>query len=150
MRKKLIITLVIFIDILALGLLLSGKICAQENSYKLPPKAAGGKMRGRVGAGMRLTPEQKEKIKAIREKYNAKMEVLNFDIQKIRYDLMDELRKPEPDRAVIDVKMDKIMVLQRQKYKLIMDEFFEVRNILNAQQANFFINRIIMRMMSEK
>lgn len=136
---------------LALVLLFTGAAKAQTDE-PAPPGPGGEPSEAqvdRINNMLRLTGDQKKKMQEIRFKYSAKMEDITFSLQRKRFELAEILRQNDPDRKKIDAKVDQLMNLEKQRHRLILDEYFEIRKILNKRQNSFFLRRIIRAMMKQ-
>jgi Spy/CpxP family protein refolding chaperone len=109
-----------------------------------------GKGKGKFGKFPILSPEQKEKIKLIRDKFEDLTGDVQFDLKKKRFELADELQKAEPDRKKIDAKINEMLGMERKHYKLIIDEYFEIKKVLTPQQSQIFLRRFVRSMMKER
>lgn len=140
--KKISAVIITIGVVLTLAILLIG---AGSKVYSGEEAAADSSSR-RMGKITDLTDEQKEQIKEIKKKYSLKIDNLKFEIKKKRFDMAEELRKENPDRNKLDNLIDQIVENQRKLQKLILDEYFEIRQILNPSQRKFY-NHLIIRML---
>ncbi len=99
---------------------------------------------------LRLTDEQRDKVQAIRMRFEEKMEDVRFELRKQRFELAYLLRQGEEDRNKIDAKIDEILVLEKKRHKMILDEYFEMKKILTPQQNRIFLRHMIRAMMRER
>lgn len=121
-----------------------GMALAQE---KKPVAKADDKKRDDFNNRLQLNEEQKAKMKEIHDKFGEYLEDIKFALGKKRFELADELRKDDPDRKKIDALVQDISTLETKRQKLFIDEFFEIRAALNAEQKKFYIRRFIRQMM---
>jgi Spy/CpxP family protein refolding chaperone len=96
---------------------------------------------------LKLTPQQSEQLKVIRSKYQDRQEDLLFTIREKKMDLVKGLREAQPDRKSINRKLDDILKLEGDRQRLIVDEFFEVRQILTPDQIKIFTRKAMRTMM---
>lgn len=99
---------------------------------------------------MKLTEDQKKKMMGIRQRYSSKIDDISFDLLETRITMAKELKKDEPDREAINKLIKKTSVLEERKMMLIIDEFFEVKKILTAEQKDFYMRRFIKQMTRTK
>jgi len=90
---------------------------------------------------MKFTEDQKQKLKSIKQKYGNKLEDLHFKTLKKRIELVEEIRKDNPDRKKVDKIVGELINIGTQKQKIIIDEFFEIRNILTPEQKKMYVRR---------
>jgi Spy/CpxP family protein refolding chaperone len=106
---------------------------------------------GRPGAGgqwdLKLTPQQSEQLKTIRSRYEDRQQDLLFNAREKKMELMKCLREAQPDKSKINKKLDEIVKLEGSRQRLIVDEFFEVRQILTPDQVKIFTRKAMRAMM---
>jgi Spy/CpxP family protein refolding chaperone len=101
-------------------------------------------------ADMKLTPEQQDKLKKIRDAYMDRTEEMQLQIKEKRFEMMKLFRDQEPDRKKIYAKIDEIYKLECDRQRLMVDEFFEVRQVLTPEQARVFRIKTYRAMMKMK
>jgi Spy/CpxP family protein refolding chaperone len=99
---------------------------------------------------MRLTEAQRQKMQDIRSRYEDKMEDLQFDIKKRRFDLADYLRQPDSKKEVVEKKIDELVEQEKRMQKLVISEYFEIKGILTPEQKKFFLKRLVRSMLKEQ
>jgi Spy/CpxP family protein refolding chaperone len=147
----------IYLVLLTLIVVLSGLINPPQAFSQTKGNHPGGRLlrRGQgqpPGPGhehLQLSPEQKEKIQAIRNKYSGLLDDVVIEIRKARLEMVTEMKKDNPDRAQIETKLKKVMTLQEKRHQIILDEYFEIRSVLTPEQNRFFVRRFIRSMMRE-
>ena len=114
-------------------------VLAQDN----PPASKKKKVRqkSKHQDRMKFTEEQKQKLKSIKQKYGNKLEDLHFKTLKKRIELVEEIRKDNPDRKKVDKIVGELNNIWTQKQKIIIYEFFEIRNILTPEQKKLYVRR---------
>lgn len=90
-----------------------------------------------------FTPDQLEKLKAIKMKFDDKREGLMIKVQIKKLELAELLRQDEPDQKKIEAKLDEINAIEGQLHKTMIAEYFEIRKVLTPQQRRFFVRKII-------
>jgi periplasmic protein CpxP/Spy len=81
-----------------------------------------------------LTPEQKDKLKALREDARAKQAGLADDLRNAKSALQKELDSPSPDRKRADNLVASVNKLQSQILAARVDQVFAMRAILTPEQ----------------
>ncbi|MCL5037571.1 MAG: periplasmic heavy metal sensor [Chloroflexi bacterium] len=119
-----------------------------------PPGEEMGPPPGMPGAAsdknfLKLNAKQEAAIKKIRDKYLIRREDLSLDIQSSRIGLIKLLRNDPPDKKAITAKIDELLQLERKRNLLLLDEYYEIRKILDPVQARLF-TRILIREMNSK
>ncbi|MCD6310718.1 MAG: periplasmic heavy metal sensor [Candidatus Eremiobacteraeota bacterium] len=133
--------------------ILPGLIFAQKPPGEIAPPAmerpGAKKFFNRDRDYLKLSPEQEAAIRKIREKYLIKREDIFLDIQVARLEMIKLLRKEPPDKSAIKKKIEELISLEKKRNFLLLDEFYEIRKNLDANQARLF-TRILIREMSRK
>lgn len=99
---------------------------------------------------MKLTDEQKEKLKKIKQKYGDNLEDLQFKTMKKRIELVEEIRKENPARKKVDKIVQGIVQIEARKQKIIINQFFEIRKILNPDQRKMYVRRFVRQLLKMK
>ncbi|MCD4785469.1 MAG: periplasmic heavy metal sensor [Candidatus Eremiobacteraeota bacterium] len=99
---------------------------------------------------MKFTDEQKEKLKKIKQKYGDNLEDLQFKTMKKRIELVEEIRKENPDRKKVDKIVQGIVQIEARKQKIIINQFFEIRKILNPDQRKMYVRRFVRQLLKMK
>jgi len=81
-----------------------------------------------------LTPEQKDKLKALREELRSKQDTLRNDLRVAKVALQKELESANPDRKKSDNLVASIDKLQTQMLVSRVDQIFSMRAILTPEQ----------------
>jgi Spy/CpxP family protein refolding chaperone len=89
---------------------------------------------GKALERIQLTEEQKVQVQKIRSRYEWQIEDIRISSHKARLQMADYLREENPARKKVDEQLNRIMDLERQRQKILLDEFFETREILNPEQ----------------
>jgi Spy/CpxP family protein refolding chaperone len=110
--------------------------------------------KGRRGMGDKfgefgLTPEQRGSLKVIRQKYEDKRGDILFSMKEKKLELVRLIRESKPDKKKIEKKLQEITALEGERQKLLLDEFFEVREVLTPEQAQRFTNMTIKHLLKE-
>ncbi|MFH0801829.1 MAG: periplasmic heavy metal sensor [bacterium] len=98
---------------------------------------------------LNLTEEQKLRVQKIHSRYEWLMEDVRISSQKARIQMADFLREEIPDRNKVGKQLNRIMALEHQQQKILLDEFFETRKVLNPEQQRhltLMAIRMILRM----
>jgi len=132
------------------GNLLSQGITPDETSSEQPPPLPPGgnenRFREKFFEKIKLTDAQRAKFMEIRMKYEDMAEDIVLDLQKARLQMVELLRSDNPDRKKIDQSLNQILYLEKKRQKLLVDEYFETRNILNPEQRRQ-LARMMVRML---
>lgn len=99
-----------------------------------PPPPHMGHPGGKALERIQLTEEQKVQVQKIRSRYEWQIEDIRISSHKARLQMADYLREENPARKKVDEQLHRIMDLERQRQKILLDEFFETREILNPEQ----------------
>jgi len=111
-----------------------------------PMRGEGGNSSG--GAqDLKLTPQQQEKLKRIRDSFVDRQEEIMLRIREKRLEMLKLFKDPEPDRKKIDASIDEIVRLEGARQHLMVDEFFEVRKLLTPEQARLFTRKTLRAML---
>jgi len=114
-----------------------------------PPPPPGEPPGGGPLERLNLTEEQKLQVQKIHSRYEWLMEDVRISSQKARIQMADFLREENPDRNKIGKQLNRIMVLEHRQQKILLDEFFETRKVLNPEQQRqltLMATRMILRM----
>lgn len=95
----------------------------------------------------RLTDEQKKHIIDICQKYSDEFEEIRFTVAKKKFELAQELRKEDPDRKAIDEILQALSSQESRKQKLVIDEFFDIKQVLNKNQQVLYTRRFTRQLM---
>lgn len=95
---------------------------------------------------LKLTQEQKSKMQEIHQGYSDQIEDIQLGIMKKRLELAEELKKDEPDRKKIEAIITGMLQLEEKKQRIIIDEFFAIRNLLTPDQRKIYVRRFIRQM----
>jgi periplasmic protein CpxP/Spy len=137
--------LILMLAIVALSILLLSSPAFSQGKGSLRP----GERIKRSHDQLNLSAEQKERIRVIRNKYSDLLDDVIIEIRQARLQMMGEMRKDNPDRARIEAKLKKVMELQEKRHKIILDEFFEIRELLTPEQRKLFARRMTRGMMRD-
>jgi|GEM_PF-1428350 len=122
---------------LLFSLLAAAPAGAQEQGEHMGPPAKNSKMESEMAAGEKaagVTPEQRDKMKALREEFRGKQKVLMEQIKAKREALRQDLDSPAPDRAKVSALAKEINDLQGQAATNRIDQVFKVRAIITPEQ----------------
>mgnify|MGYP000268167936 CR=1 FL=1 len=89
-------------------------------------------------------------LKEIIAKFEEKRDDLFLKMQLKKLELVQLLKEEPPQKKKLQAKIDEIIELERDRQKLMIDEFFAVRKILKPQQAKHFTRRLIKLILREK
>ena len=81
-----------------------------------------------------LSPEQKDKLKALRDDMRSKQNNLRNDLRVAKLALQQELESINPDRKKADNLVESINKLQTQMLALRVDQVFSMHAILTPEQ----------------
>lgn len=138
-RKSLFRSSILLLTMLIFAaFVIAAPICAQKESEATPrPTLSPGGEKGEQ-RGMKLTSEQKEKLRNIRKIFEDKQDDVNFSIREKKMELAKLFREASPDRKKLEGKLNEIIELERTRQRLYLDEFFQVREILTPEQVKIF------------
>jgi Spy/CpxP family protein refolding chaperone len=128
----------------------TGTVYGQGGPLRNGKQGEPGSLRGpeaRSETEMGLTPEQQEKLKNIRTRYEEKAEDIQFEIRSKKIEMVKLLRAPSPERKMIDQKLEELLKLEGARQRLYVDEYFEVRKLLTPEQARIFTRKTIRAIM---
>lgn len=99
---------------------------------------------------LNLTPQQSTALKAIRSRYEGRRQDLQLRLQGRRLELAKLLRQDDPEKAAVKAKLDEILALERERQQLFLDEIFEAKGELNAEQWGPFRQRVLRHLLQER
>ena len=137
--------------LLALLILFSIVTCisAQEEKIRNDNAHEGRqKIRGEAGE-MKLTTQQSDLLKKIREKYEWKREDIVYKMKEKKIEMVRLLREDTPDRKQIEKKLEEVAKLEGERQKLFLDEYFEVRTVLSPEQVKIFTRKTVRALMRD-
>jgi len=89
-----------------------------------------------------LSPEQKEKIQILEDKYNHTCEALCQEMNVRRMRLSQEIMKPEFDPHTADALVEEISRFQGQMERETIRHILQVKNVLSPRQQRVFLSGI--------
>lgn len=99
---------------------------------------------------LRLTPNQTQGLRAIRDRFEARRQDLTLRLGQRRLELANMLRNDAGDKASVKSKLQEIMEIERERQDLFVDEYFEARQLLKPQQWNLYRRRVLRHLLNER
>lgn len=96
-----------------------------------------------------LTPQQRDSLRVIRRKFEEKRGDILFSMKEKKLELIKLIRESKPDKKKIEKKLAEITALEGARQQLLLDEFFEVREVLTPEQGQRFTNMTIKHLLKE-
>lgn len=143
LRKYLIIVMISFFFLLDFSMAFSAEEKPQSDVNQDTQMLMKRRFAEKLDQNMGLNKEQYEKLKKIRNKYEDKREDLMLEVREKKMDMIKLLKESEIDRKKVDSKLEEMLHIERERQKLFLDEFFEVRDILTPDQIRMFTRRIV-------
>jgi len=131
MRTKLGLALV---ALLVIGTVATAVSQPMKDRGKMPRAAGPEQGRGWMGITPPLTPEQTEKISALRIDHQKETIDLRADLQKKRLDLRTLMMAAEPDQKKINAVIEEMGALRTQLQKQRVSHWLKVQKILTPEQ----------------
>lgn len=98
----------------------------------------------------RLTPAQRQALRGIRDRYEGRRQDVQLRLQTRRLELAQMLRQDGADKPVLKAKLDEILELEKQRQHLFLDEIFEAKTQLSAEQWGPFRQRVLRHLLEER
>ncbi|MBF0122651.1 MAG: periplasmic heavy metal sensor [Candidatus Omnitrophica bacterium] len=98
-----------------------------------------------VGTKLGLTPEQRDKLAALQERFTAELRVIGDTLKTKRVGLKEALAVVSPDRKKVDSLVGEINQLNSQELTKRIDQAFAVNALLTPQQ-----NQNLQKLLSEQ
>lgn len=92
---------------------------------------------------LNLSSSQRSQLETVHKRYADKKKQLRDQIATRRQDVAQQLVSDTPDRATIERTLNDIVVLEGQRQKLMIDEFFDVLQILKPDQQKIFRDHVM-------
>lgn len=137
MKKRVIylIIAVTLINLTVLGTIIYQRLLSTEECSR--QKLRGAKFK-QVKRGLALTKTQIERFEEIRYEFHTKVDTLNWTLEEINQQLLQEIWQPRPDNARIDTMLNRISRLQRASQHLVIRHFYQFKEVLTAEQWQRF------------
>lgn len=97
--------------------------------------------------GLGLTPQQVKAIHAIRCTYAARRHKVEKRLKQKKVELLELLQSPSVQRDEVNDKLSEIMELELERQHLYVNEMFDCRSQMNADQWSTFRQRVIKAML---
>jgi len=91
-----------------------------------------------------LSPKEKSAMRSIREKYQDQRDEINLSMEEKKLELVKLLKQDPPNKPLIKQKINELIILEKARQDLMVDEFFEVRSHLSPTQATRFTRKLIL------
>lgn len=91
---------------------------------------------------LKLTDEQREKIRAIREASKRDIMILRHEVQLAILDIQQEYKKDKSDGAKINSYIDKLSDAQKKLMKLRSAQMLKMKEVLTPEQFKQLLNKI--------
>jgi Spy/CpxP family protein refolding chaperone len=89
---------------------------------------------------LKLTPDQEEKLQAMRESSKRELFSMRNDLKTTVWDIQDEFKKDTVDKAKINSLTDKMADIEKKLIKTRTEHMFKVKEILTPEQFKKLIN----------
>ena len=137
----------IMVAVMIVALLVAAGLAMAQDSEKTPgvgmgygPHSGGGHWGGHgLWKSLNLTPEQAEKMKALRKGFFEQTLPLRNDLMSKKFELKALWLKPDPDEERILAKQKEISALKAQLGEIAIKNRLEMRQILTPEQQAKFI-----------
>jgi len=144
MKKKVFIYFVLIITIINLSSL--GVILYQRSKISfLPKEVKGQKVFEQVKREVQLTPAQIEQFQTLRTVFHSKLDSLSSNVEQKNKLLAAEIKKDNPDTALISQLVKDIGAMQTESQYLVIHHFFSIKEILTGEQKEKFFNIVLQR-----
>jgi uncharacterized membrane protein len=97
----------------------------------------------------RLSAAQRQALRGIRQRYEGRRQDVQLRLQTRRLELAQMLRQDGADKPALQNKLDEILELEKQRQHLFLDEIFEAKTQLSAEQWGPFRQRVLRHLLED-
>ena len=98
---------------------------------------------------LRLSPRQSRALRQIRSRFEGQLQDLQMRLEGRRLELAQMVRSDGADKASVKAKLDEIINLERERQQIFVDQLFEAKGQLSAQQWGPFRQRVLRHLLQE-
>lgn len=99
---------------------------------------------------MRLSPRQARALRQIRSRFEGRLQDLQMKLEGRRLELAQMIRSDSVDKASVKAKLDEIINLERERQQIFVDQLFESKGQLSAEQWGPFRQRVLRHLLQER
>ena len=99
---------------------------------------------------LQLSPPQARALKRIRSQYEGRIQDVQLRLQGRRLELAQMIRSDSADKATVKAKLDEIINLERERQQLFVDQLFDAKGQLSAEQWGPFRQRVLRRLLQDR
>ena len=99
---------------------------------------------------LQLSPRQSRALRQIRSRFEGRLQDLQMRLEGRRLELAQMIRSDGADKASVKAKLDEIINLERERQQLFVDQLFESKGQLSAQQWGPFRQRVLRHLLQER
>ena len=148
MKKKAFVYFVLVITIINLSSL-GVIIFHHQKKSVFPYQVKGQNVFELVKRGVKLTPFQIKQFQALRTTFHSKLDSLSKNVGQKNKRLATEIKKADPDTAIINQLVTDISVIQTKSQYLVIHHFYSIKKILTAQQQKIFFSIVLQRFLGK-
>jgi Spy/CpxP family protein refolding chaperone len=126
---------------LLFGLIAGSLIAAPPALWAQPDSTKMEKHHEKMMADLKLSADQKAKLKDLRTKKLAAMKPFREKMKSIREKIKTELLKPQPSKQALDGFAAELGDLHKQMAQMRNDDLLQLKAILTAEQFSKLVNR---------
>lgn len=93
--------------------------------------------------GIQLNPKQRRALRAIRARYQGRLNDVQMKLEGRRLELAQLLRQDNVEKDAVKSKLDEILDLERERQQLNVDLIFESKSQLSPAQWGPFRRRLV-------
>lgn len=108
-----------------------------------PPEVVVAQSEQDLTKALNLSKDQTSRLEAVHQRYAGQKQSLRQAVATRRQTLVSQMSSDDPDRGAVQRLLQEIVSLEGQRQKLMVDEYFEVLQILTPQQRRIFRTRVL-------